>query len=77
LDFINWSSCSFNSYFYNYLLAKNIIANAIGGIIALLLAKFVFGIAIPLNVLTILVTILGGLGGVAALLIAAYFGWLL
>ena len=57
-------------------LAKNIIANAIGGIIALLIAKFVLGIAIPLNVLTILVTVLGGLGGVAALLIAAYFGWL-
>ncbi|MEM0372445.1 MAG: hypothetical protein QXO69_01190 [archaeon] len=55
---------------------KNIIANAIVGFIALLAAKFIFGIAIPLNGVTILVTLLGGLGGVAALFLAYFFGWL-
>ena len=57
-------------------LVKNLVANAIGGIIALLIAKYILGVAIPLNGLTILVTIFGGLGGVAALLIAMFFGWL-
>lgn len=55
---------------------KNLVANAIGGIIALLVAKFIFGVAIPLNGLTIVVTIFGGLGGVAALFLAAFFGWI-
>lgn len=55
---------------------KNIVANAIIGFIALLAAKFIFGIAIPLNGVTILVTLLGGLGGVAALFVAYFLGWL-
>lgn len=57
-------------------LLKNIVANAVVGFIALLAAKFIFGIAIPLNGLTILITLLGGLGGVAALFIAFFLGWL-
>ncbi len=55
---------------------RNIIANAIIGIIALLAIKFLLGVNIPINGLTILVTVLGGLGGVAALLAAAFLGWL-
>ena len=58
-----------------YLL-KNLIAHAVGGIIGLLIVKYVLGIAIPLNGLTILVSIFGGLWGVAGLLIAAFLGWL-
>jgi hypothetical protein len=57
-------------------LLKNLVANAVMGVVALLVAKFVFGIAIPLNGITILVTLLGGLGGVAALFIAFFLGWL-
>lgn len=58
-----------------YLL-KQVIANAIIGIIALLIIKFVFKVPIPLTPLVILVTVLGGGGGVGALLIATYFGWM-
>ena len=55
---------------------KQIIANTVAGIIAFLIFKFLLGISLPINGLTILVTVLGGLGGVAALLIAVFFGWL-
>ncbi len=55
---------------------KNVIANAIVGIIAFLIIKYLFGVPIPITGLTILVTVLGGLGGVAALLIAVFLGWL-
>jgi len=58
-----------------YLL-KQVIANAIIGIIALLIIRFVLGIPIPLTPLVVLVTVLGGAGGVGALLIATYFGWM-
>lgn len=57
-------------------LFKHFLANMIGGLIALVALKFLFNIDIPITGLTILVTILGGLGGVGALLIAAVFGWL-
>ena len=57
-------------------LMRNFLANSIMGIAVLLIAKYVFGVAIPLNGLTIIVTALGGLGGVAALFIAFFFGWL-
>ncbi len=58
-----------------YLL-KNLIAHAVVGIIGLLVIKYALGIPIPLNGLTILVSIFGGLWGVAGLLIAAFLGWL-
>ncbi len=57
-------------------LFREVIANAIIGIIALLILKYLLGIPIPLTPLVILVTVLGGGGGVSALLIATYFGWL-
>ena len=57
-------------------IMKNLIANAVGGIVLLLVAVYVLGIPIPLNGLTIIVSILGGIGGVAALLLAAFLGWL-
>ncbi|RLG21665.1 hypothetical protein DRN74_02060 [Candidatus Micrarchaeota archaeon] len=57
-------------------LFKQFLANAIAGLIALLVVKFILGIAIPINGLTLLVSIMGGLGGVGALLIAAVFGWI-
>lgn len=57
-------------------LFKQFIANAITGLIALVVVKFLLGISIPINGLTILVTILGGIGGVGALIIAAVFGWI-
>ena len=55
---------------------KNFAANAIMGIIAFAIAKLILGVALPVNALTVLVTLLGGLGGVAALLIASFLGWL-
>ena len=55
---------------------KNFAANAVMGIIAFAIAKYVFGVALQINALTILVTLLGGLGGVAALLIVQFLGWL-
>ena len=55
---------------------KEVIANAIAGIVALLVIVYIFGVNIPLNALTILVSVLGGLGGVGALLIATFFGWI-
>ena len=63
-------------FFIVLYVLKNIIANAVTGIIVFLIVKYLLGVAIPINGLTILVTIFGGLGGVAALLIAAFFGWL-
>jgi len=55
---------------------KQVIANTIAGIIAFIIFTFILGIPIPLTPLTVLVTVLGGLGGVAALLISVFFGWL-
>ncbi len=63
------------SFVIIYLL-KNIVVNAIIGIITLLFVRFVLGIPIPLTPLVVLVSVLGGAGGVAALLIAVFFGWL-
>lgn len=57
-------------------LFKQFIANMISGLIALFVLNFIFNVGIPINGLTILVSIMGGLGGVGALLIAAVFGWL-
>lgn len=55
---------------------KNLIAHAVVGVIGLLIVKYALGMAIPINGLTLLVSIFGGLWGVAALLIAAFLGWL-
>ncbi|MEM4221923.1 MAG: hypothetical protein QW097_00630 [archaeon] len=55
---------------------KHLIANAIAGIIGILLIKFLFFPQIPLNGLTLLISALGGLGGVAAVLIAVFLGWI-
>lgn len=58
------------------VMFEDIIGNAILGIIALLILKYALGIPIPLTPLVILITVLGGMGGVGALLIATFFGWL-
>lgn len=62
--------------FFVLFILKNFIANAIVGIIALLFFEYVVGIPIPLSPLVILVSVLGGLGGVAAILLATFFGWI-
>jgi NAD/NADP transhydrogenase beta subunit len=58
-----------------YLL-KQLVANAIAGIIALIVIVYILGIPIPMTPLIILVSILGGLGGVGAVLLASFLGWL-
>jgi len=73
---IIWAIVLIAAAFIFVWVFKQVIANTIAGIIAFIIFTFVFGIPIPLNPLTILVTVLGGLGGVAALLIAVFFGWL-
>ncbi|MFH0986780.1 MAG: transcriptional regulator, partial [Candidatus Micrarchaeota archaeon] len=55
---------------------KNLIVNAILGIAALLVAKFVFGVPVPLTAVPILVCAIGGLWGAGAIFIASYAGWL-
>lgn len=63
------------AFFILYVL-KNFVANAVVGVIALLLLTFVFGVPIPLSPFVILISVLGGVGGVAAVLIGVFFGWL-
>lgn len=63
------------AFFVLYVL-KQLVANAIAGIIALLIMKYLLGIPLPLTPLVILISILGGLGGVGAVLIASFLGWL-
>jgi len=63
------------AFFVIYIL-KQLIANAIAGIVALLVIVYVLGIQIPLTPLVLLVSVLGGLGGVGAVLIASFLGWL-
>jgi len=58
-----------------YLL-KELVANAIAGIVALLIIVYVLGIQIPLTPLVLLISILGGLGGVGAVLLATFLGWM-
>jgi len=58
-----------------YLL-KQLIANAIAGIVALIVIVYILGIPISMTPLVILVSILGGLGGVGAVLLASFLGWL-
>lgn len=58
-----------------YLL-KELVANAIAGIVALLIIVYVLGVQIPLTPLVLLISILGGLGGVGAVLLATFLGWM-
>lgn len=62
--------------FFVLVVMKQVIANAICGIVALLVLIYIFNIPIPLTTLTILVTVLGGLGGVGALLLTMFLGGL-
>lgn len=57
-------------------LFKDVIANAIIGIILLIVLKYLLGLPIPLTPLVLLITVLGGVGGVGAVMIASYLGWL-
>jgi hypothetical protein len=63
------------SFVIIYML-KELVANAIAGIIALIIIVYILGIPIPLTPLVMLVSVLGGLGGVGAVLIASFMGWL-
>ena len=63
------------AFFVLYVL-RQFLANAILGIIALLVIVYLLGLPIPLSPLVVIVSVLGGLGGVAALVIASFFGWL-
>ena len=73
---IIWAIVLIAAAFIFVWVFKQVIANTIAGIIAYVIFVFLLGINIPLNPLTVLVTVLGGLGGVAALLIAVFFNWL-
>ena len=55
---------------------KHFIANLIAGLVAFAVLVFVFGIPIPITALTVMVTIFGGLGGVGALVVSVFFGWI-
>ena len=56
-----------------FYLLKRIIVNSILGIVALFVLK-ILGFTIPINIITILITVLFGLGGVGVLLILRLFG---
>ena len=62
--------------FMIFNMLKNLVVNSIAGVAALLIIVYLFNVPIPMNGLVILVTVLGGVGGVGALLIATFFGWL-
>ena len=62
--------------FMIFKLLKNLVINSIAGIAVLLLLVYFFNVPIPLNGLVILVSVFGGVGGVGALLIAMFMGWL-
>ena len=55
---------------------KNLIANAVAGLIGLAVVKLFLIPSFPITPLTIIVSAFGGLGGVGALMIALFFGWL-
>jgi len=62
--------------FFVIYIFKQLIANAIAGIVVLLIMVYILGIQIPLTPLVLLISVLGGLGGVGAVLIASFLGWL-
>ena len=60
-----------------YKLLKHIIKlaiNSIAGIIILFLLNLIFGLGIPINIFTILIVALSGLGGVVLILILHFLG---
>jgi hypothetical protein len=63
-------------FFVLIFLLKQIIANLVVGVVALLLIKYILGYPIDISALTLLIAALGGAGGAAAVLIATFFGWL-
>ena len=48
--------------------------NSIAGIVILFLLNFVFGLGIPINIFTILITAFAGVGGVVLILILHFLG---
>lgn len=61
---------------FKFLLktAAALILNAIGGIVILLLANFVFHMLIPYDALTVIVCIVGGVPGAACIIILKLIG---
>ncbi len=55
---------------------KQVVANAVVGLILLLVLRFGLGLPIPMTPLVLLISVLGGVGGVGAVLIASYLSWL-
>jgi hypothetical protein len=60
--------------FIFYKVVKDLLANVIIGAIALIIVTQVLKVGIPLNVATILVSLIFGIGGVGALMILTYLG---
>ncbi|GEM_PF-2706280 len=61
--------------FVTFIL-KQLIANVVVGVIALLVIRYLLGYPIEISALTILIAALGGAGGAAAILIATFLGWM-
>ena len=56
---------------------KNIIANAVIGVIGLLILKYVLGVPVPLtNPLVLLIVVIAGIPGLAVVLLAIFFNLL-
>ena len=64
------------AFFLFMKFVKNIIANTIIGIVGLIILKFILGVSIPLNALTVLIVVVTGIPGLAVLLIAVFLGLL-
>lgn len=60
--------------FFFLRVIKNLVANAILGLLALFALKFILGIAIPINIATLLVSAIFGLAGVGSLALLYFFG---
>lgn len=54
--------------------AIDVVANAAGGVIFLLIANFVFGLNIPYTLFTLLLCIVGGIPGVICVILLYYLG---
>lgn len=60
--------------FIFYKVVKDLLANVIVGAIALIIVTQVLKVGIPINVATIVVSLVFGIGGVGALMILTYLG---
>ena len=60
--------------FIIWKIMKDLLANVIIGAIGLIIVTQVFRMDIPLNVATIIVSLVFGIGGVGALLLLTYLG---